>query len=170
MTSYSQFSVRPSTLKRKCRKFGIPRWPRKGNQGTCSATSTESNKDREIPNAEYDHEFSHTNMSSQEGSTSSKHNSSQAATIAKDSFMMIKTAYGEIKKIEFQLRFSSRLVDMEMGTASRLKLKVGDFKFWYLDEDDDWILITCDVDMRTMESMGKNTIKVSITHSDDAPS
>nr|XP_027125161.1 protein NLP6-like isoform X2 [Coffea arabica] len=162
--------VSPSTLKRKCRKFGIPRWPRKRNQGTCSPTSTESNKDREIPNAEYGQEVSHPNVSSQEGTNSSKHNSLQAATIAKDSFMMIKAAYGGIKKIKFQLRFSSRLVDMEMEAASRLKLKVGDFKFWYLDEDDDWILITCDADVRTMESMGKNTIKVSITHGDDAPS
>ncbi|XP_027169095.1 protein NLP6-like [Coffea eugenioides] len=161
--------VSPSTLKRKCRKLGIPSWPRKRNQGTCFATSTESNKDREIRNAEYGQEVSHPNVSSQEGTTSSKHNSSQAATIAKDSFMMIKAAYGEIKKIKFPLPFSSPLVDLEMEAASRLELKVGNFKLWYLDEDDDWILITRDADLRTMESMGKNTIKVSITHGDDSP-
>ncbi|CDO98518.1 unnamed protein product [Coffea canephora] len=144
--------VSRSTLKRKCRKFNISRWPRR-NQGTCSATSIESNKDREIPNAKYGQEVSHHNVSFQEGTNSSKHNSLPAATIAKDSFMMIKAAYGEIKKIKFPLPFSSPLVDLQMEAASRLELEVRDFKLWYLDEDDDWILITRDADLRTMESI-----------------
>ncbi|KAL3512378.1 hypothetical protein ACH5RR_025095 [Cinchona calisaya] len=158
--------VSPTTLKRKCRKLGIPSWPRMKNQANCSTTSIESKKDNEKHNSKYGQEGLNSNMSTEDGPTCSKQNFSQAATVTSNSSMIIKAAYGEKILVKFELPFSSRLVDLEKEIILRLKL--ADFSIWYQDEDKEWILLTCDADLRTMESMGKTTIRVSVTHCTDA--
>ncbi|KAL3512372.1 hypothetical protein ACH5RR_025089 [Cinchona calisaya] len=139
-------NVSKSTIKRKCRKYGITSWPRKSNKGSSSSTtSNQSIQDLEERNAEY---------GQQQGSSSCMSSTSR--------IMTIKAEYGEEDVIKFGLPFSSTMTDLEKEVTSRLKLEMGSIKIRYKDEDDEWILITLDNDLRAMESMGKTTIRLKI--------
>ncbi|KAL3512361.1 hypothetical protein ACH5RR_025078 [Cinchona calisaya] len=85
--------VSTSTLKRKCRKLGITRWPRKKNHSTCFTTSIESNKDDEKRNnPDCGLEGLNSYTSAEQGTTCSKQNLLQAATVTSGRVMTIKAA------------------------------------------------------------------------------
>ncbi|CAI9102579.1 OLC1v1000873C1 [Oldenlandia corymbosa var. corymbosa] len=175
----SSMKVSPSTLKRRCRDVGIPCWPRKKpNGGACAAATIEhSGKQNEKNKCDEDDsrqqcsavcggkETSTTTLSSK-----NYYNAPQAvARLPPRTFMTIKARYGKHIMIKFPLPFSSQLTHLELEVATRLKLEIGSFKLWYVDEDNEFILLTCDADLRTMESMGMSTIRACVTQGDSAP-
>lgn len=99
-------------------------------------------------------------------STSQMQTTTEAKVVQEDdrSIMVKVTCNDDI--IKFRLLVSARKVDLEQEVAMRLNLTVGSFKIKYLDEDGDWVLITCDVDLKictsTSISLGKTTIKMLI--------
>ncbi|KAL3512364.1 hypothetical protein ACH5RR_025081 [Cinchona calisaya] len=146
-----------STFKRKCRKNGIPSWRPKRNKGTTSNKSI------------HDHEKHITEHGLQQGSSPGKFaaegttsNPCRLPESSTSSIMTIKAEYGEEDVIKFGLPFSSTMTDLEKEVTSRLKLEMGSIKIRYKDEDDEWILVTLDNDLRAMESMGKTIVRLKI--------
>lgn len=77
--------------------------------------------------------------------------------------IMVKATYGN-EIFKFQLSLSSTKLDLEKEISVRVKLSIGSFKIKYLDEDNDWVSIACDDDLRTcivtLTSLGNTTIKM----------
>ncbi|CAI9102585.1 OLC1v1000876C1 [Oldenlandia corymbosa var. corymbosa] len=158
--------VSKSTLKRRCRDLGILSWPRyKSSTGgaTCNFSGNDSGKQNVT--SERNHEFA---VSAEMETMFRKNQATPVAVLPDSSFLTIKAQCGK-KMIKFKLPFSSKLVQMESEVASRLKLAVGSFNMCYMDEDDEFILLTCDSDMQTMESMGKLIVRLCVTPGDTAP-
>lgn len=81
------------------------------------------------------------------------------------SSIIVKAKYGD-DMIKFELPLPSRKVKLEEEVKKRLKLSDGSFKIKYLDEDGDWILVACDVDLvnciKVYKSLGQETIKMLV--------
>lgn len=79
---------------------------------------------------------------------------------------MIINARFEDDVIKFQSRLSSRMEELEEQVARKLKIAIGSFKLKYLDEDGQWILLTCDEDLqlglKTLASEGKTPIQLQV--------
>ncbi|KAH0746527.1 hypothetical protein KY285_008184 [Solanum tuberosum] len=83
-----------------------------------------------------------------------------------DSVMTLKVTYrGDI--IKFQLPLSSTKVELEGEVEKRLKISLERFSIKYEDEDDDWILISTDSDLRdgmhSLRSLGRTTMRLLVT-------
>ncbi|CDP15664.1 unnamed protein product [Coffea canephora] len=138
--------VSRSTLKRICREYGIHRWPprkaRKVNQAFAEQKIVQ-------PSPEDTHE----------------HHQSGAARLEDDNGMWVKAEY-QGRMIKFRLPFSARKINLEEKVAQLLNLAMGSFKIEYQDEDNDWIWITRDEDLRTsmstLSSLGRTTIKMLV--------
>ncbi|KAG5577514.1 hypothetical protein H5410_057648 [Solanum commersonii] len=83
-----------------------------------------------------------------------------------DSVMTLKVTYrGDI--IKFQLSLSSTRVELEGEVEKRFKISLQSFSIKYQDEDDDWILITTDSDLRdgmhSLRSLGRTTMRLLVT-------
>lgn len=50
--------------------------------------------------------------------------------------------------IRFRLSLSSGILELKEEVAKRLKLEMGTFDIKYLDDDNEWVLITCDADLQ----------------------
>lgn len=77
--------------------------------------------------------------------------------------VVIKATCGE-DIIKFRLSFSSGMAELVEKVAQRLNFKVGSlFRLKCLDEDEDWVLVTCDEDLqdciRSSELLGKTALK-----------
>ncbi|XP_010529654.1 PREDICTED: protein NLP7-like isoform X2 [Tarenaya hassleriana] len=59
----------------------------------------------------------------------------------------IKASYKE-DIIRFRISSSSGLMELKEEIAKRLKLDAGTFDIKYLDDDSEWVLIACDVDLQ----------------------
>lgn len=179
MTETFSTAVSRSTLKRICRKCGIFRWPpskarRHNNQEFVQATRgtiEESSQMQQQPisdvvSVEPRQERDPLKSQVENVSTSQMQTTTEAKVVQEDdrSIMVKVTCKDDI--IKFRLLVSARKVDLEQEVAMRLNLTVGSFKIKYLDEDGDWVLITCDVDLKicisTSISLGKTTIKMLI--------
>jgi hypothetical protein len=81
------------------------------------------------------------------------------------SSIMVKATYRD-DTIKFPLSLSSGKRDLEKEVTTRLNFSPGSFVLKYLDEDGDWVLLTCDADLRTcmttLRSAAKTTVKMSI--------
>ncbi|CDP15653.1 unnamed protein product [Coffea canephora] len=138
--------VSRSTLKHICREYGIHRWPprkaRKVNQAFAEQKIVQ-------PSPEDTHE----------------HHQSGAARLEDDNGMWVKAEY-QGRMIKFRLPFSARNINLEEKVAQLLNLAMGSFKIEYQDEDNDWIWITRDEDLRTsmstLSSLGRTTIKMLV--------
>ncbi|XP_027072019.1 protein NLP6-like [Coffea arabica] len=97
------------------------------------------------------------------GKDTHEHHQSGATRLEDDNGMWVKAEYQGCM-IKFRLPFSARKIDLEEKVAQRLNLAMGSFKIEYQDEDNDWIWITCDEDLRTfmstLSSLGRTTIKM----------
>lgn len=82
----------------------------------------------------------------------------------------IKANYKE-DIIRFRLPLSSCMVDLAGEISKRLKLDIGTFNVKYLDVDHEWVLATCDSDLRecleVASSSSRNPIRLSV-HDIDA--
>lgn len=77
----------------------------------------------------------------------------------------IKATYKE-DIIRFRISMSSGIVELKDEVAKRLKLEMGTFDIKYMDDDLEWVLIACDVDlqecMEICRSFGRNMIRLSV--------
>lgn len=68
--------------------------------------------------------------------------------------------------MKFKLYSFSRKEDLDKELDKRLQLPIGKFRTKYMDEDNDYIWIACDDDLRdcfnNALSLGKNTIKMLV--------
>ncbi|KAH0713709.1 hypothetical protein KY289_009668 [Solanum tuberosum] len=137
-------SVSRATLKRICREYEIARWPhhktRKVNVHVSQGVSFQGAEpyvvDQQCPA-----------LSQEKGTDYLGHKISPATGKPCDKVMTLKVAYrGDI--IKFQLPFSSTRVELEGEVEKTLKISLERFSIKYQDEDNDWILITTDSDLR----------------------
>ncbi|XP_015167193.1 protein NLP3-like [Solanum tuberosum] len=136
--------VSRATLKRICRIYNISRWPHHKtrnvnvhvSQGISFQGAEPYVSDQQCPV-----------LSQEKGTDYLGHKRSPAIGKPCDSVITLKVSYrGDI--IKFQLPFSSTRVELEGEVEKRLKISLEGFSIKYEDEDDDWILITTDSDLR----------------------
>ncbi|KAJ1399216.1 RWP-RK domain [Sesbania bispinosa] len=77
----------------------------------------------------------------------------------------IKATYRE-DIIRFRVSENCGIVELKEEIAKRLKLEVGTFDIKYLDDDHEWILVACDVDLQecmdVLRSSGSNIIRLVV--------
>ena len=82
------------------------------------------------------------------------------------SSMMVKVSYTDDIIIKFELSLFSKKSDLDEKVAKRLNLSVGSFNVKYLDEEEEWILVACDEDLRTcmstLRSLGNTIIRMKV--------
>ncbi|XP_016507148.2 protein NLP6 isoform X2 [Nicotiana tabacum] len=142
--------VSRSTLKRLCRKYGIRRWPLSKRKKTLGESDYQPlnmlpKKKKAITSATT--------------STHENHGNSSSSSIT------VKATYGD-DMMKFKLYSFSRKEDLDKELDKRLQLPIGKFRTKYMDEDNDYIWIACDDDLRdcfnNALSLGKNTIKMLV--------
>ncbi|KAA8535029.1 hypothetical protein F0562_030032 [Nyssa sinensis] len=137
--------VSRSTLKRICRQHKIGRWP--------------SHKKNKNNHSLFKRNPPCSNLTADQAIASAAH-----ATIQDVRTVTIKAEYRG-KKIKFELSCSSGMLELEQKVSKRLKLNVGTFTIECLDTDDDWILITCDKDLKdciNSRSLSITTIRMLV--------
>ncbi|KAG5577506.1 hypothetical protein H5410_057640 [Solanum commersonii] len=152
--------VSRATLKRICRENEIARWPhhktRKVNVHVSQGVSFQGIEpyvvDQQCP--------AH---SQEKGTNYLGHEISPAIGKPCDSVMTLKVTYrGDM--IKFQLSLSSTRVELEGEVEKRLNISLERFSIKYEDEDDDWILITTDSDLRdgmySLRLLGMTTMRL----------
>lgn len=153
--------VSRSTLKRICRKHRIFRWPpckEKKHKSSLQeyGKTTEGNIDpRNDPSPNLQLQRESEDMARTISDIKAAENAAKV--------IMVKATYGN-DMFKFQLSLSSTKLDLEKEISVRLKLPIGSLKIKYLDEDNDWVSIACDDDLRTcivtLTSLGNTTIKM----------
>ncbi|KAK6776258.1 hypothetical protein RDI58_027259 [Solanum bulbocastanum] len=152
--------VSRATLKRICREYEITRWPhhktRKVNFHVSQGVSFQATEPCSFP---------------RKGTEYLGNKKSPATGKPCDSVMTLKVTYrGDI--IKFQLSLSSTRVELEGEVEKRLKISLQCFSIKYQDEDDDWILITTDSDlkdgMHSLRSLGRTTMRLLVTPEADS--
>ncbi|XP_049415563.1 protein NLP6-like isoform X1 [Solanum stenotomum] len=77
----------------------------------------------------------------------------------------IKATYRE-DIIRFRLCLNSGIYKLKEEVAKRLKLEMGTFDIKYLDDDHEWVLITCDADLQECidisSSSGSNVVRLLV--------
>ncbi|KAJ0247733.1 Protein NLP4 [Hirschfeldia incana] len=74
-----------------------------------------------------------------------------------DDFLRIKVSYGE-EKIRFRMGNSRRLTDLLWEVGKRFSIEdMSRFDLKYLDEDNEWVLLTCDEDVEECASVCRTT-------------
>lgn len=155
--------VSRSTLKRICRKHHIFRWP------PCKAKKDKVSSLKKCAKTTRGNINPTNNPSSnlQQLQRDSVHTARTISDVKEAEnaarAIMVKATYGN-DIFKFQLSLSSTKLDLEKEISLRVKLSIGSFKTKYLDEDNDWVSIACDDDLRTcivtMTSLGNTTIKM----------
>ncbi|KAK6776257.1 hypothetical protein RDI58_027258 [Solanum bulbocastanum] len=154
--------VSRATLKRICRIYNISRWPnhktRNVNVRVCQGKSFQGAEpyvsDQQCPV-----------LSQEKGTDYLGHKRSPAIGKPCDKVMTLKVTYrGDI--IKFQLPFSSTRAELEGELEKRLKISLERFSIKYQDEDDDWILITTDSDLRvgmhSLRLLGRTSMRLLV--------
>ncbi|XP_049388713.1 protein NLP5-like isoform X3 [Solanum stenotomum] len=155
--------VSRATLKRICREYEISRWPhhktRKVNVHVSHGVSFQGAEpyvvDQQCPA-----------LSQEKGTDYLGNKRSTATGKPCDSMMTLKVTYrGDI--IKFQLSLQSTRVELEGEVEKRLNMSLQKFSIKYQDEDDEWILITTDSDLRdgmhSLRLLGRTTMRLRVT-------
>nr|XP_016494410.1 PREDICTED: protein NLP5-like isoform X1 [Nicotiana tabacum] len=89
------------------------------------------------------------------------------ATFQSDNTMSLKVSYNGVN-VRFPLILSSGKNDLEAEVETRFGIQIGSFSIMYEDEDKDWILITCDLDlhhgMHILKNKGITTMKINLVN------
>ncbi|THG18386.1 protein NLP6-like isoform X2 [Camellia sinensis] len=157
--------VSRSTLKRVCREYNISWWsPRKRTKdnGSLSKKIVQGAAEGQI------------RESSQSPFSDPPHKQDLAiAALTKPYFMEaqdtstvnIKAKYGEYF-IKFQLPVLSGMVEFQQEVTKRLNWMAGTYNVKYQDDDNDWISVSCDEDLRyyicNSRSQGRNPVTFSL--------
>ncbi|XP_075081805.1 uncharacterized protein LOC107801819 [Nicotiana tabacum] len=153
--------VSRSTLKRVCREYNISRWPhhktRKVYRRVSQGVSLQS-AEQYVEDTQQCPDLSH------EKGTDLL---APAATEKPcDNLMTLKVTYrGDI--IKFQLSPSATRVELEVEVEKRFNISLQRCSIKYQDDDDDWILITSNSDLRdgmnSLRLLGRTTMKLLVT-------
>ncbi|KAF8112395.1 hypothetical protein N665_0064s0028 [Sinapis alba] len=104
--------------------------------------------------------YSHSSSSSQCCSSETQLNSDTITTTylsQDDDFIRIKVSYGE-EKIRFRMGNSRRLIDLLWEIGKRFSIEdMSRCDLKYLDEDNEWVLLTCDEDVEECVSVCRTT-------------
>ncbi|CAH8314282.1 unnamed protein product [Eruca vesicaria subsp. sativa] len=77
----------------------------------------------------------------------------------------IKASYKE-NIIRFRISSGSGIIELKDEVAKRLKLDAGTFDIKYMDDDNEWVLIACDVDLQDCleipRSSGSNIVRLLV--------
>ncbi|XP_057761955.1 protein NLP6-like isoform X1 [Arachis stenosperma] len=77
----------------------------------------------------------------------------------------IKATYKE-DIIRFRVSLNCGIVELQEEISKRLKLEIGAFDIKYLDDDNEWVLISCDADLQecmdVLTSSGSNMIRLVV--------
>lgn len=74
-----------------------------------------------------------------------------------DDFLRIKVSYGD-EKIRFRMRNSRRLTDLLWEIGKRFNIEnMSRYDLKYLDEDNEWVLLTCDEDVEECVDVCRTT-------------
>ncbi|CAL5442700.1 unnamed protein product [Camellia sinensis] len=156
----NNLNVSQSTLKRICRRYGIPRWPPLKNiVGSSQPSESFLGVDhQQIPQLSSVQPFSQ--------ASAVVHANPHNTVIRDANIVTVKAKYVNDIIIKFLLSLSSGLVELQQQIANRLHLEDGTYYVKYKDEDDDLIVIACDQDLQhyisTSTSSGSTTIVVFI--------
>ncbi|XP_028119779.1 protein NLP7-like isoform X1 [Camellia sinensis] len=156
----NNLNVSQSTLKRICRRYGIPRWPPLKNMvGSSQPSESFPGVDhQQIPQLSSVQPFSQ--------ASAVVHANPHNTVIRDANIVTVKAKYVNDIIIKFLLSLSSGLVELQQQIANRLHLEDGTYYVKYKDEDDDLIVIACDQDLQhyisTSTSSGSTTIVVFI--------
>ncbi|XP_073133239.1 protein NLP6-like [Henckelia pumila] len=149
--------VGKSTLKRACRDCGIHRWPSNDKNKKSPFLFEATNTTHCVPsNGSFPSSPIRPNVE----------NNGNFTRIQPETKALIMKAKFEDDVIKFQSHMSSRMEEPEEQVARKLKIEIGSFKLKYLDEDGQWILLTCDEDLQlglmTLASEGKTPIQLQV--------
>ncbi|XP_059310829.1 protein NLP7-like [Lycium ferocissimum] len=160
--------VSRATLKRICREYAISRWPHHKtrkvyhnfSQGISLQGAEPYMGDQQCPN-----------LSQEKGTNCSVHKKSRSTgKPCDDSVMSIKVTYRD-DIIKFTLTPSSTMVEPEGGVEKRLNISLQIFPIKYQDEDEDWVTITGDSDLREgmheIRLLGRTAMKLVVTPKSD---
>ncbi|XP_019157801.1 PREDICTED: protein NLP7-like [Ipomoea nil] len=150
-------NVSPSTLKRACRKFGIPKWPiQKRKRGNCPPNPKQATKKRK--------------GSEQCPAVALPPEQAATPTLQGNSTMSVKVTYKN-NTVRFALSSSSTMKYLEEQLETRFEITLDNFFIKYQDEEDEWITLTCDSDLRycmdVLSSSGKLVIRMMVTPKSD---
>lgn len=77
----------------------------------------------------------------------------------------VKATFG-LDTVRFKLLAGSGYLDLRNDISSRLKLGVEDFDLKYLDDEEEWMLLTCDADLKegieVLRTLGRHTMKLMV--------
>ncbi|KAH0716313.1 hypothetical protein KY284_009218 [Solanum tuberosum] len=156
--------VSRATLKRICRENEIARWPhhktRKVNVHVSQGVSFQGAAEPYVVDQQCPA------LSQEKGTDYLGNKRSTATGKPCDSMMTLKVTYrGNI--IKFQLSLQSTRVELEGEVEKRLNISLQKFSIKYQDEDDEWILITIDSDLRdgmhSLRLLGRTTMRLRVT-------
>ncbi|XP_073131744.1 protein NLP6-like [Henckelia pumila] len=152
-----ELGVGKSTLKRACRDCGIHRWPSNDKNKKSPFLFEATNTTHCVPsNGSFPSSPIRPNVE----------NNGNFTRIQPETKALIMKAKFEDDVIKFQSHMSSRMEELEEQVARKLKIEIGSFKLKYLDEDGQWILLTCDEDLQlglmTLASEGKTPIQLQV--------
>uniref|UniRef100_M1B287 Transcription factor n=1 Tax=Solanum tuberosum TaxID=4113 RepID=M1B287_SOLTU len=155
--------VSRATLKRIRKVYGITRWPhhktRKINVHVSQGISFQGAEPYVV-------DQQCVALSQEKGTDYLGNKRSPATGVSCDSGMTLKVTYrGDI--IKFQLSLSSTRVELEGEVEKRLNISLQRFSIKYRDEDNEWILITTDSNLRdgmhSLRLLGRTTMRLRVT-------
>ena len=151
--------VSRSTLKRKCRGLGIKDW-RRGKQSIKGNMSSDLR--RRLNDDEQAGKNFHSGLPSGEKAPAVDHISQTLNEVT------VRAMYNGVT-IRFDLSDSSGIAELENNVIERLHLERESFSIKYRDDEDIWILIACDKDVRKCIEISRSLKRTSITLLVDPP-
>ncbi|KAL0451986.1 UNVERIFIED_CONTAM: protein NLP7 [Sesamum latifolium] len=168
-----ELGVSSSTLKRKCRYYGIQRWSSRPNNKKNHSLFETSTSNKRVRCSEQQVLVSSSNNPPPQISpphnqnvlqTSGIESSQNQTKLTEDGVVLIKAKFGE-DTVKLQLPLSSGIEKLKEEVGKRFNLMNGSFKLYYLDEDE-WILLACHDDlhlcMKTSTASGKTPIPILV--------
>nr|XP_017224724.1 PREDICTED: protein NLP7-like [Daucus carota subsp. sativus] len=153
------FGVSRSTLKRKCRGLDINDW-RRGKQSIKGNMSSDLR--RRLNDDEQAGKNFHSGLPSGEKAPAVDHISQTLNEVT------VRAMYNGVT-IRFDLSDSSGIAELENNVIERLHLERESFSIKYRDDEDIWILIACDKDVRKCIEISRSLKRTSITLLVDPP-
>ncbi|PKU84868.1 Protein NLP6 [Dendrobium catenatum] len=171
--------VCPTTMKRICRQHGISRWPsRKINKVNRSISKLkqviESVQVAEValnlnplvcPLPVAPGSISFADILVEDSASSKLARNTPSTAISEPKTVIIKACYKE-DIIRFRLAYEAGIVALNEEIGKRLMLEIGTFVIKYLDDDYDWVKLSCEEDLQECLEIsamsGSSVIRLSI--------